>query len=71
MIGFSSFGVLVYYAIANAATYTMRRRRVISVCGLVGCLVLVATLPWESAIVGLAVFAVGIAGRATTVRRRR
>ncbi|GBG40630.1 APC family permease [Mycobacterium montefiorense] len=70
VIGFSSFGVLVYYAIANAAAYTMRRRRVISVCGLVGCLVLVATLPWESAIAGLAVFAVGIAGRATTVRRR-
>ncbi len=70
VIGFSSFGVLIYYAIANAAAYTLRRRRVVNVCGLVGCLVLVATLPWESAVAGLAVFAVGIAGRAAALRVR-
>ncbi len=68
VIGFSSFGVLIYYAIANAAAYTLRRRRVVNACGLVGCLVLVATLPWESAVAGLAVFAVGIAGRAAALR---
>jgi APA family basic amino acid/polyamine antiporter len=72
VIGFSSFGVLIYYAIANAAAYTLPapRRRVRNVCGLVGCLLLVATLPWESAVTGLAVLAVGIAGRAVVLRRR-
>ncbi|WP_459797515.1 APC family permease [Mycobacterium riyadhense] len=72
VIGFSSFGVLIYYAIANASAYTLpsqrRWRRVGNVCGLVGCLVLVATLPWESVVVGLGVFAVGIAGRAFVAR---
>ncbi|SOJ53290.1 putative transporter [Mycobacterium simulans] len=71
VIGFSSFGVLIYYAIANAAAYTLPGRgwlRVVSGCGLVGCLVLVATLPWQSVVIGLAVFAVGIAGRAFAVR---
>jgi APA family basic amino acid/polyamine antiporter len=67
VIGFSSFGVLIYYAIANAAAFTLpgagRRRRVLNVCGVFGCLVLVATLPWESAVVGLGVFAIGVAGR--------
>jgi APA family basic amino acid/polyamine antiporter len=70
VIGFSSFGVLIYYAIANAAAYTLRRRRMLNVCGLAGCLVLIATLPWESAVAGLGVFAVGIAGRAAVLRRR-
>jgi len=68
VIGFSSFGVLIYYAIANASAYTLpasggRRRRILNVCGLVGCLLLVATLPWQSVLTGLAVFAIGIAGR--------
>jgi basic amino acid/polyamine antiporter, APA family len=69
VIGFSSFGVLIYYTIANAAAYTppasdgRRRRRVLNVCGLGGCLLLVATLPWQAVIIGLAVFAVGIVGR--------
>ncbi|WAJ46001.1 APC family permease [Mycobacterium sp. Aquia_216] len=74
VIGFSSFGVLIYYAIANAAAITLPAsavaRRVCNVVGLAGCLLLVATLPWESAVAGLAVFAVGIAGRAAVLRRR-
>ncbi|SOX52108.1 amino acid permease [Mycobacterium ahvazicum] len=70
VIGFSSFGVLIYYAIANAAAYTLRRRRLMNGVGLAGCLLLVATLPWESAAAGLAVFAVGIAGRAAVLSRR-
>jgi basic amino acid/polyamine antiporter, APA family len=76
VIGFSSFGVLIYYAIANASAYTLpasgekRRRRILNVCGLSGCLLLVATLPWQSVISGLAVFAVGIIGRAVVLRRR-
>jgi len=68
VIGFSSFGVLIYYAVANASAYTLpgRRRwaRVLNVCGALGCLVLVATLPWMAVVVGLGVFAVGVAGRA-------
>ena len=76
VIGFSSFGVLIYYAIANASAYTLpasgekRRRRILNVCGLAGCLLLVATLPWQSVISGLVVFAVGIVGRAVVLRRR-
>lgn len=69
VIGFSSFGVLVYYAIANlsAATQTGADRRwprALNVVGLVCCVVLAATLPLTSVLVGLAVFAVGLAGRA-------
>jgi basic amino acid/polyamine antiporter, APA family len=76
VIGFSSFGVLIYYAIANASAYTLpasgetRRRRILNVCGLAGCLLLVATLPGQSVISGLAVFVVGIIGRAVVLRRR-
>jgi APA family basic amino acid/polyamine antiporter len=67
-IGFSSFGVLTYYAIANASAYTQpaeRRRwpRALNVIGLVGCATLVVTLPWASVVAGLVVFAVGLAGR--------
>ena len=68
VIGFSSFGVLIYYAIANAAAYTLpgarRWARVRDVCGVAGCLLLVATLPWQSAVAGLGMFAIGIVGRA-------
>jgi basic amino acid/polyamine antiporter, APA family len=67
-IGFSSFGVLTYYAIANASAYTQdaahrRWPRALNVVGLVACVVLVATLPWRSVVAGVAVFAVGIVGR--------
>lgn len=67
-IGFSSFGVLVYYAIANAAAFTQppadrRWPRALNVTGLAGCLLLAATLPWTSVLAGLAVFAAGVGGR--------
>jgi basic amino acid/polyamine antiporter, APA family len=67
-IGFSSFGVLTYYAIANAAAYTQRgedRRwpRALNVAGLLGCLLLAATLPLASILAGLAMFAMGLVGR--------
>jgi basic amino acid/polyamine antiporter, APA family len=73
VIGFSSFGVLIYYAIANASAYTQpvaQRRwpRALNVCGVFGCLLLVATLPWQSVAVGLGVFAVGLTGRAIAQR---
>jgi APA family basic amino acid/polyamine antiporter len=63
-IGFSSFGVLLYYAIANAAALTLNRQehppvRLIPIVGLAGCLVLAVTLPGTSVIAGAAVVAVG------------
>jgi basic amino acid/polyamine antiporter, APA family len=75
VIGFSSFGVLVYYAIANAAAFTQpvedrRWPRGLNVLGLLGCLVLVISLPVASVLAGLVMFAVGLAGRALALRRR-
>jgi basic amino acid/polyamine antiporter, APA family len=68
VIGFSSFGVLVYYAVANASAFTQdaahrRWPRVLQVLGGLGCLVLVATLPWGAVVTGVCVFAVGVLGR--------
>ena len=73
-IAFSSFGVLTYYAIANASAWTQRgefRRwpRAVNAVGLVGCTTLVATLPVRAVAVGLAMFAVGLAWR-VIIRRR-
>jgi basic amino acid/polyamine antiporter, APA family len=75
VIGFSSFGVLLYYAVANAAAYTQdpdhrRWPKPVQLLGLAGCLVLVATLPWTSVVAGVAVFGTGVVGRAF-VRRAR
>jgi APA family basic amino acid/polyamine antiporter len=69
-IGFSSFGVLLYYGVANVAAFTQDRAhrrfpRPLQLLGALGCLVLVATLPWPAVISGCAVVAVGIAYRAT------
>jgi APA family basic amino acid/polyamine antiporter len=72
-IGFSSFGVLIYYAIANASAFTQdpghrRWPRWLNVAGFVSCLVLVASLPLGAVIAGLAVLAAGLAGRAVLLR---
>ncbi len=72
-IGFSSFGVLLYYFVANAAAYAQgaaarRFPRWLPLLGCAGCLVLVATLPWQAVVTGLAVFAVGIAVRVWRLR---
>ncbi|MFC5061889.1 APC family permease [Actinomycetospora atypica] len=73
VIGFSSFAVLVYYAIANASALTLReagrRSTAIAVTGLVGCVVLAATLPPVSLLAGLGVLLVGLLGRAVRLRR--
>jgi APA family basic amino acid/polyamine antiporter len=75
-IGFSSFGVLTYYAIANAAAFTQRgaeRRtpRTLNAIGLVACLGLVVTLPAGAVAAGVGVLALGLGGRLVAVRRRR
>ncbi len=67
-IGFSSCGVLVYYAVANAAAFgqpASQRRwpRALNVAGLLGCIVLVATLPAVSVVAGITVLVVGVVGR--------
>lgn len=74
VIGFSSFGVLTYYAIANASAFTQpasdrRWPRALNVLGVVGCTVLAFTLPVGSVLTALVVLAIGLVGRAL-VRRR-
>lgn len=59
-IGFSSFGVLLYYAIANASALTLDRR-LLPAIGLAGCLTLAFTLPWTSIVAGSAVVLAGAA----------
>lgn len=75
-IGFSSFGVLVYYLVANVAALTQERAhrrfpRALAVVGAVGCVVLAATLPPASVLGGLIVLAVGAAVRLVRIRVAR
>ena len=63
-IGFSSFAVLVYYAITNAAALTLevherRWPRAIAGAGFVGCVVVAVTLPATSVVSGTAVLLSG------------
>ncbi|MCH5645658.1 APC family permease [Gordonia sp. ABSL49_1] len=63
-IGFSSFGVLIYYAIANAAAWTLTRDearppRWVPVIGVAGCAILAVALPLVSVIIGAVVIAAG------------
>jgi APA family basic amino acid/polyamine antiporter len=73
-IGFSSFAVLVYYAIANASAWTLpgeQRRwpRMLSALGFAGCLAVAVTLPTSSAIAGTAVLLLGSMGWMVRARR--
>lgn len=79
-IGFSSFGVLAYYALANASAWTLSPTegappRLIPAVGLAGCLVLAFALPLTSVISGAAVLACGAAAygvrRTLPARRQR
>ncbi|WP_427016909.1 APC family permease [Pseudarthrobacter sp. P1] len=75
-IGFSSFGVLVYYLVANLAALAQtpehrRYPRVLAVLGAVLCVVLAATLPPGSVLAGLAMFGVGIVYRLLRLRLAR
>ncbi|PAZ17533.1 amino acid permease [Streptomyces sp. SA15] len=61
-IGFSSFGVLAYYAVANASAWTLGSApaaRVVPAVGLLGCVVLAFALPTVSVVVGAGMLAVG------------
>ncbi|RZQ66127.1 APC family permease [Amycolatopsis suaedae] len=63
-IGFSSFAVLAYYAIANASAWTLTRHegrppRIVPAVGLLGCVVLAFSLPGGSVLAGSAVLALG------------
>ncbi|KQP71770.1 transporter [Microbacterium sp. Leaf288] len=74
-IGCSSFGVLLYYFVANVAAFRQRgdARRypvVLQIIGAIGCLVLAITLPWQSVVAGAVVVAVGVAYRVLRLRRR-
>ncbi|MDO8143565.1 APC family permease [Isoptericola sp. 178] len=75
-IGFSSVGVLLYYAVANASAWTQTPEhrlypRVLQGFGLVACLVLVVTLPVGAVLTGVGVFAVGVLVRWVRQRRSR
>jgi len=73
-IGFSSFGVLLYYLIANLSAFSQpsdqrRYPRWLQIIGVAGCVVLVVTLPWTSVLVGIGVLGAGIVFRAVRLRR--
>jgi len=75
-IGFSSFGVLLYYLVATVCAFTQRgseRRypRVLQVVGALGCVVLVATLPWQSTAAGIVVVVIGCLYRLAVQRSIR
>ncbi|MDT5146288.1 MAG: basic amino acid/polyamine antiporter, family, partial [Mycobacterium sp.] len=72
-IGFSSFAVLIYYAVANASAFSLgpdegRPHRAIPVIGLIGCLVLAVAMPLSSVLSGMTVLGIGAAAYA--IRRR-
>ncbi|MBA0047307.1 amino acid permease [Mycobacteroides sp. LB1] len=64
-IGFSSFAVLIYYAVANASAWTLspaegRPPRIVPALGLLGCVVVALALPLPSIVWGTAVLALGV-----------
>lgn len=75
-IGFSSFGVLLYYLVANLAAYRQgaavrRYPRWLQVLGAAGCVLLAFTLPWQSVVAGAAVLGIGLIARAIRLHRER
>ncbi|MGV9695196.1 APC family permease [Streptomyces sp. NPDC003470] len=73
-IGFSSFGVLAYYAVANASAWTLDpapAARAVPALGLAGCAVLAFSLPVVSVVVGVGVLAVGVVAYAVRGRPER
>lgn len=75
-IGFSSFGVLLYYLIANAAAFRQsgparRYPRVLQVLGALGCLLLVNALPVLASLIGTGVVLLGVGYRLLRLRFER
>ncbi|HEV3463873.1 MAG TPA: APC family permease [Actinomycetota bacterium] len=75
-IGFSSTLVLVYYAVANAAAWTLspderRWPRWVAGAGLAGCLLLAGSLPAASVLAGAAALGAGVAVWAVLAASRR
>lgn len=75
-IGFSSFGVLTYYTVANLSALRLdasegRPPRWLPVAGALGCVVVAASLPWRSVVGGLIVVGLGATSYAITARRAR
>lgn len=74
-IGFSSFGVLLYYLVANVAAWTQspghrRYPRVLQIVGAIGCLALTIFLPATSVAIGVVVLVVGSCLRLVALRQR-
>ncbi|MEE6177916.1 APC family permease [Mycobacterium sp. 050134] len=68
-ISFSSFAVLIYYAIANASALRLGRdegrpHRGIPVTGLIGCVVLALAMPASAVVSGTLVLGIGVAAYA-------
>ncbi|GAA3928807.1 APC family permease [Microbacterium soli] len=75
-IGFSSFGVLLYYLLANASAFRQgadarRFPKTLQVLGALGCLVLVSTLPPVASLIGSLVVLCGLAYRMLRLRLTR
>jgi basic amino acid/polyamine antiporter, APA family len=75
VVGFSSFGVLLYYAVANASAYTLKAHpgyapKWLNAVGFLGCLLLAFTLPAASVLAMTAVLAAGVVGRWLVLRFR-
>ena len=67
-IGFSSFAVLAYYAVANLSALAQPAQfrqwpRWLNLLGLAGCVVLIGSLPTWSIVAGAAVIGLGLLGR--------
>ncbi|MEA3550663.1 MULTISPECIES: APC family permease [unclassified Pseudarthrobacter] len=76
VVGFSSFGVLIYYAVANASAYTLPTHpayapKWLNAVGFVACLLLAFTLPPIPVLTMAGVLAAGVAGRWLMLRLRR
>ena len=75
-IAASSFGVLLYYAVANLAALTQTGQwrlfpKAMQWIGLAGCVLLVAALPGRTIVAGLVLVAVGLAYRGLVLAARR
>ncbi len=76
-LSFSAFAVLLYYAVTNAAALRLtaserRWPRWLAWIGLVSCLLLAASLPWQTIALGVAALAIAMMSRAVVrIRTRR